>query len=60
MSMIIGSQDKKRLKFNRKISTNYFHIQKVKMEIDPETNDKIYNLKLKGQNDRDIEIQMET
>ena len=30
------------------------------MEIDPETNDKIYNLKLKGQNDRDIEIQMET
>ena len=28
--------------------------------MDTETNDKIYNLKLKGQNDRNIEIQMET
>ena len=28
--------------------------------MDTETNDKIYNLKLKGQNDRDIEIRIET
>ena len=30
------------------------------MEIDTETNEKIYNLLLKGQNDRKIEIQIET